>query len=59
MIEVKRMYMDFVADTQKIFKTQLESMGVKLKHDDDPILSWFTYCLKIIPQALNTINRYY
>lgn len=51
------MYINFIADAQRICKTKLESMGVKLTHDDDPILSWFTYCLKIIPQAPRRILK--
>lgn len=43
------MKIDFVRDAKELFKRCLEAMGVIIKHDDDPIISWYIYLERIIP----------
>lgn len=37
------MNIDFVRDAKELFKRSLEAKGVIIKHDDDPIISWYIY----------------
>lgn len=51
------MYINFIADAQNIFKEKLESKGIKLKHNDDAIISWFTYCERLISRRQRKILK--
>lgn len=43
------MNIDFVRDAKELFRRRLEAMGVIVKHDDDPIISWYIYSERRIP----------
>lgn len=43
------MNIDFVRDAKELFRRRLEAMGVSVKHDNDPIISWYIYCGRRIP----------
>ena len=51
------MRIDLVADAQEICRKNLEDNGIKLKHEDDPILDWFTFCERIIENKPRNIVR--
>lgn len=42
------MNIDFVRDAKELFRRRLRSMGVIVKHYDDPIISWYIYCERTI-----------
>ena len=43
------MNIDFVRDAKELFRRRLEAMGVIVKHDNDPIISWYIYRGRTIP----------
>lgn len=51
------MKIDFVRDAKELFKRRLEAMGVIIKHDDDPIISWYIYLERIIPASRREVVK--
>ena len=51
------MKIDFVRDAKELFKRRLEAMGVIIKHDDDPIISWYIYRERIIPASRREVVK--
>lgn len=51
------MKIDFVRDAKELFKRRLEARGVIIKHDDDPIISWYIYLERIIPASRREVVK--
>lgn len=51
------MNIDFVRDAKELFKRSLEARGVIIKHDDDPIISWYIYHERIIPASQRKVVK--
>lgn len=51
------MKIDFVRDAKELFKRRLEAMGVIIKHEDDPIISWYIYLERIIPDSRRKVVK--
>lgn len=51
------MKIDFVRDAKGLFKRCLEARGVIIKHDDDPIISWYIYLERIIPASRREVVK--
>lgn len=51
------MNIDFVRDAKELFKRRLEAMGVIIKHNDDPIISWYIYLERIIPASRRKVVK--
>lgn len=51
------MNIDFVRDAKELFRRRLEEMGVIIKHDDDPIISWYIYHERIIPASRREVVK--
>lgn len=51
------MNINFIRDAKELFRRSLEAMGVIIKHDDDPIISWYIHLERIIPVSRREVVK--